>query len=265
MFSFIYRKIELEELESHPLPVENPPQMQVIRTERHQYRKRVDSESDSQNSFDKEKETSYNYFTNSAREATKAMIQPPAPEPKHCCENYKLILDKLESLCRWRDEFVNGKKGKRIGNGCLLCDSGSLKNCNFCDYHETIIKDKDPLESSSTDSERDEFARKEKMRRNPGKTKKSYKMITDSLADKPTPQVYIHRSSEEFHQEISPKKDSPTEKRNSFINFDDIPLPAQRKTEPIRHTVVPIEEPVMTSSRRRLEEMKRVEWKWDVS
>lgn len=192
---------------------------------------------------------------------------------KQCCESYKLILDKLETLCRWRDDFVAQKRNTRA-SGCVLCDSGSLKMCNFCDYHEEVIKERDErfeeVDEDSTDSE-EEYRRYRKTRKALPRNKQ-YKMIANAkLVDMLTPQVAIRErkraeddKEEEFHTE--PIRDF---RNNSFINFDDIPLPTQRRSiEPVvarRSEVFTPEDSEMPESRRRLNEMKKVEWKWDVS
>lgn len=204
----------------------------------------------------RERKLSYNYFSNSARDAgaRELIVQktdaPPTTtgavnvNPKPCCEHYKLILEKLETLCRWRDDFVAKKKG------CLLCDSGNLKNCNFCDYHEKVIKAKGALEydDSFSDSDTESMQISSVSIRKPAK--KSYQMI---MADKTTPQVVS-------------REDERKEKRSSFINFDEIPLPAPRGPPPeAQSTRNKAEDDIWTSrSKLRLNEMKKVEWKWNV-
>lgn len=216
---------------------------------------------------------SHDICTNSARDhppgpSREMLRHPPPPQSNHkpCCDNYKLILDKLETLCRWRDDFVKKKNNRR--NGCLLCDSGNLKNCNFCDYHETIIRDVDRFEESITDSESDLGV--STGRKHP---RNNLRMITDSFADRPTPNAVPYkpagrtRDVEEEEKENSFETVQREETRNSFMNFDDIPLPAQRKRGELFERKRPVEESesIMTSSRMRLNEMKKVEWKWDVS
>lgn len=232
-----------------------------------------------------EKRFSYNYFSTSARDS-RQVVQPVAaapnhpPEHKHCCENYKQILEKLETLCRWRDDFVAKKRQttteKKSSHGCVLCESGSLKNCNFCDYHETVVvKGRERFEDSFTDSDTDS------MKFNPRKElpSKPFRMVSNSLTDQPTPKVPTHSHEIDDEDEMDNKSMTTVpvkETRNaSFLNFDDIPLPTQRRAtvdpQPMYlngRTRVPAEEdkvPELTSSRWRLNEMKKVEWKWDVS
>lgn len=223
----------------------------------------------------RERKLSYNYFSNSARDSgprdlvvrtgttdgspPQAVVDPNNHKP--CCEHYKLILDKLETLCRWRDDFVAKKKG------CLLCDSGNLKNCNFCDYHGAIVQGNDALEyDDSSDSEAESMKFSSVSIRKPGK--KGFKMIRESLADKPTPQLVVYSQKDHGERKGLEKRPETNEKRNSFINFDDIPLPAPRGAAlpPTQLTKTRVEEDVWTSrSKLRLNEMKRVEWKWNVS
>lgn len=168
------------------------------------------------------------------------------PESKQCCEHYKQILEKLENLCKWRDEFMASKKTM---DGCILCDSGQLRNCNFCDYHRTMLKAPERYEDSiTTDSDTDSIKFDPRLNR----------MIDNPLADLQTPQV--------------PLKSKREPRNSSFMNFDEIPLPTQRNIKNVSPGVASkgrtrqavFEGSEMSSSRLRLNEMKKVEWKWNV-
>lgn len=253
---------------------------------------------------DKENLFSYNYFSNSARDSRQVANQQQqlktvqatnTTDHKPCCENYKQILAKLETLCRWRDDFVQAKRIKpnknanmNNSNGCVLCDSGNLKMCNFCDYHGTIVQGRgrqrrdDRFDDSWTDSDDDSMRFCDDARK-PLPSTSQYKMISNTLVDMPTPQVHVRSQEaereEEGEQWIKSYKPPPPPappaqepRNNSFINFDDIPLPTQRRSmenavETRRsHGAADDEDQlVMSSSRLRLNEMKKVEWKWDVS
>lgn len=210
---------------------------------------------------------SYNYFSNSAKDRQqlvqhiqKKSTSKQGPEHNPCCDNYKQILEKLELLCRWRDDLVAKKMPTERRSGCLLCDSGNLRNCNFCDYHDSVLKGRaDRSEEFFTEESDQESLLQYNIteKRELTTSNRPLKMIAHPLSEMPTPQgVVVQRQRHE------PIKEMPmTDPRNSsFINFDDIPLPTQRSSLEARQDVERIPD-----CRRRLNEMKKVEWKWDVS
>lgn len=231
----------------------------------HQHKDKIDKSAENLRISQAEKENkqlSYTYFSNSAKDTRQVAVANNNQSSRNCCDTYKEILDKLETLCRWRDEFV-AKKKQMSRAGCVLCERGTLKSCNFCEYHDSMVKGGGPrFEDSLTDSDTD--LQRELPERRPYK----------ALEDRPTPQVTAeavsrYQKKEDQRQDIPLSKISVTQRDSSFINFDDIPLPTQRKSMDqvtAGSTRIAAEGwQDNPSSRTRLNEMKKVEWKWDVS
>lgn len=278
MSLYVARKLELDELKgiAEVAPPRLPPRVPLQQPNPH--RKTTNDnqvERESHRMDEQENHVSYNYFSNSAKDRQqlvqhnqKQHTSQHGPDHNPCCDNYKQILEKLEMLCRWRDDFVTKKIPTERRTGCLLCDSGNLRNCNFCDYHDSVLKGRDRFEESFTDSDQESLLQYNITERRELLTtsNRSQKMIAQSLSGMPTPQgVVVQRQRHE------PVKENPmTAPRNSsFINFDDIPLPTQRSPleAPQQRKDVqssPVVERI-PDCRRRLNEMKKVEWKWDVS